>query len=149
MKNLMNVGNARTDMQRKQMTEIAKKGICPFCRKHFEQNHAAPIIRETRHWILTRNDYPYDGVKTHLLLVHKKHVESVSQVSPAAMKDLGTILGWIEDRFKIRGGTLLLRFGDMKYTGATIAHLHAHVVSGVKESGKSEPVKKRIAFVKK
>jgi len=153
-KNLMHLGNARVAAQRKQMEDITRRGVCPFCRKNFEADHKAPILRENRSWLIAKNDYPYESdsgkrVKTHLLLVYKKHVENLRGLSPDGMKDLLPMITWAEKHMKIKGGALLMRFGDMRYNGATIAHLHAHLVSGVREGKSTESIKKKLAFVKK
>jgi diadenosine tetraphosphate (Ap4A) HIT family hydrolase len=149
MKKLMHLSNARVPAQKKQMEEIAQRGICPFCREHFEANHKAPILKETKHWLATRNDYPYEGSKNHFLLVHKSHIECMRDLKSPAAKELGSMLAWIESEFSLPGGTFLMRFGDMRYNGATIAHLHAHVITGIKEGNNSEPIRKKIGFKKK
>ncbi len=145
----MNISNARVPAQRKQMVEIQKEGVCPFCPKYFKKYHDAPIIKETDKWLITKNDYPYEGSKLHLLLVHKKHIENVSELSPKAAQELIHLTKWAEKEFKMKGGILLMRFGKPEYTGATITHLHAHVVVGEKEGKGREKLKTSIGFQKK
>lgn len=148
-KKLMHLGNARVSAQKKQMEELSKLDICPFCREHFEDHHKAPILLETRYWLLTKNDYPYEGVKVHLLVVYKEHIVSPSQISPLAAKELPQLMKWAERKFKLKGASFIMRFGDMRFTGATIAHLHAHIVSGIRGLKNSEPIKQKIGFKKK
>ena len=33
---------------------FTKRKICPFCRKHFEENHREPILREGKNWLVTK-----------------------------------------------------------------------------------------------
>ena len=40
------------------------------------------------------------------------------------------------DERDILGGGLILRFGDSHYTGATVAHLHFHLISPIKHDDK-------------
>jgi ATP adenylyltransferase len=145
---LMNMQNARKPHQKKQMEEILEHGICPFCRKYFEKYHREPILREKKHWLITKNDYPYDGAKIHFLFVLKKHKTKLSEIGSNAIKELENHFTWIEKKFKIPGGTVILRFGDIKYTGATISHLHGHIVVGEKQRKKTEPIKVKIGFKK-
>lgn len=143
---LLDVENARVPKQKKQMEEILQKGICPFCPEHFKDNHEAPVFFENSYWFITKNDYPYDGAKTHLLIIHKAHIESLSELSMSSMISFHSALQWVNSNFDLPGGTLLMRFGDMSYTGATIAHLHAHIVTGEKKRENTESLKAKIGY---
>jgi len=145
-KKLMNIRSARLPEQRKKMRETEKQGICPFCPKYFKKYHDAPIIKETTHWLLTKNDYPYDGAKIHLLLIHKKHIETLKEISPKARNEMFSLASWAIDKYKIPGGGLSMRFGDLKYNGATIAHLHSHIVKGSKEGENNERLLVQLGF---
>ena len=39
-----------------------------------------------------------------------------------------------------------MRFGDVEYTGATISHLHAHIIVGGPENSKREDLKVKVGF---
>lgn len=135
-----NISNARTQHQLKKMMEFDKRGICLFCREHIEKEHREPILRETNNWIITRNDYPYEGTKYHFLLVYKKHVDSIEKISSGGAADFFDNIKWIKKKYKVSGASLLMRFGNNEYTGATITHLHAHVVVGKKKTKKTQPL---------
>ena len=64
------------------------------------------------------------------------------------MVELLDHIRWIKDKFKIAGGGFFMRFGDHQYTGATIAHLHAHIISGIKQGKKTEKIKVPLAYKK-
>lgn len=150
MSNLfMHTENARVKEQAEQMKNIERAGICPFCRKHFEENHKAPILWESKYWLLTKNDYPYEGAQIHLLIVSKRHIEHVTDVSFRASMNLFLLLRWTCNKFSIRGGSFLMRFGNMHYTGATIAHLHAHIIVGVKKNKNTNPLRAKIGYANK
>lgn len=144
----MTFKNARNEEQLKNMLEAKKLGVCPFCPKYFEKFHTAPIIKQTKNWILSNNDYPYGGAKKHVLLVHKKHIENISQISKEASVELFSMASWFIKKEKISGGSFFIRFGDMQFTGATIAHLHAHIVVGEKQNKKTEKLKVPLGFKK-
>jgi ATP adenylyltransferase len=148
IKKHFNIANARVPEQLKQMEDLQKRKICPFCREHFEVNHREPILKESKYWLLTKNDYPYDGAKIHLLLVYKNHIDSLHKVSKDGMTELLEHVKWAKKKFKIPGASLVMRFGNNKYTGATITHLHAHLVSGYKQNKKSEAIRSTIGFKK-
>ena len=50
-----------------------------------------------------------------------------------ALRNFLDHIKWANKKFKIPGASFIMRFGDHNYTGATITHLHAHIVSGHKQ----------------
>jgi diadenosine tetraphosphate (Ap4A) HIT family hydrolase len=148
-KPILNLGNARVPAQAEQMRELERLGICPFCLEHFEEHHAAPIIAESRYWLVTHNDYPYGGSEAHILLVSRRHIENPVEMSASESSDLMTMFRWVVMHFDIAGGSFFLRFGDMERNGGSIAHLHAHVITGVEDGPDTEPLKVKLAFKKK
>lgn len=145
----MNLHHARVEEQRIQMEEIARLGICPFCREHFESHHREPILFETSSWLVTENDYPYAGTVRHLLLVAIRHVTDMANLNFNEYRDLGLVLGWVSSNFPHHGGTLIMRFGDTDFTGATISHLHAHIIYGVSREEGTEAIKQKVGYQKK
>lgn len=138
MKKHLKLQNARIPAQANKMKKLIKLGICPFCKENFAKHHDNPILRETKSWIVSKNDYPYDGTKTHILLVFKKHADSFEKISPKEITEFLQNIKWIKKKFKIPGGSLFMRFGDHDYTGATVTHLHAHIISGSKQNKGTE-----------
>src|SRR5579864_1492827 len=97
---------------------IKKDGVCPFCAENFSKYHKNPILKEGAYWLLTNNMYPYEGAKRHVLILHKAHIETLADISPEAWTEFKTLLdGFIKD-IGLPGGSLILRFGDTRYTGA-------------------------------
>lgn len=124
----INIGNARNAEQKEIMKQIKKDGVCPFCREHFETYHTKPILFETEDWVITENAWPYENAKKHFLLVAKKHVTHPSQLELSAWKNLHECISRLESEYHMAQGTMLMRFGDSRYTGATVDHLHVQLV---------------------
>ena len=130
------------------MERAVQNGACPFCREHLEQYHTRPILYETEYWVLTENFAPYAGSVVHLLLIAKEHVTAPDELSVAAWNDLQTVLAHTRSTFSIPGAALIMRFGDTEYTGASITHLHAHIVSGVASTKSGQPILVTLGYQK-
>lgn len=124
--------------------KIQQASVCPFCPRHLKQYHKKPIIKAGRHWILTDNMYPYPGAHHHLLLVHKKHMENLSTITPAAWRELHTLAAYIVKKREIKGAAFVMRFGDTSYTGASVSHLHANIIAGPGAAKKHNPIMFRV-----
>jgi diadenosine tetraphosphate (Ap4A) HIT family hydrolase len=72
--------------------------------------------------------YPYVGAKHHVLLIHREHIEDMSELSPEAWAELQQVVLELCKERGITGGGFIMRFGETKYTGASVTHLHAHLV---------------------
>ncbi len=140
MARTVNLSHARTAFQRDVMKKIVRDKVCPFCMEHFLKYHTKPIITEGKYWVLTENFEPYKGSKHHLLAVAKKHVTHFEELSPAAHAELFKLFRDEARKRKIVGGALFIRFGDTDYTGGTVEHLHAQLVSGGKRGKGKEPL---------
>ena len=128
------------------LRQILKDGVCPFCKEHFIY-HTNPILKEGKFWLVTKNSAPYTGTKIHLLLLHKKHIEHVDRLSPAAWGELLSHLKWISKTYKLPAGSFFMRFGDMRYTGASVTqHLHAQIFVGSPRSKKTFPISPLLGY---
>jgi len=115
--NLENTNHRPDSVYRNVIKKIKAARICPFCPEHFPLYHKKPIIKAGRHWILAENMYPYKGAKLHVILIHKKHIERISEVSSAAWSELLRLAKTETQKCAISGGTLYMRFGDPSATG--------------------------------
>lgn len=127
-KDYINVGNSRTEDQRKVMEEIAERGHCPFCPENLSLSHKKPILRDGAHWILTENQWPYQNTRVHLMAIAKRHVADISELDPEAGRELLEMFQWAQREYGIRGGGFSMRFGDTRLSGGTVNHLHAQLV---------------------
>ena len=142
--NLLNASTRPDDTYRNVIQKIKQDGVCPFCPKNLTRYHKKPILKTGRYWILTDNMYPYKGAKHHLLLVHKKHIEHLSEMSSGAWKELQALVNFITAKRKIKGGALLIRFGKTLYTGASVSHLHANLISPDIRKKNRQPILTRV-----
>jgi galactose-1-phosphate uridylyltransferase len=136
----VNLAHAREPHQRATMERIVQDGVCPFCREHLGTYHTKPILRETAHWLVTENFAPYSGARCHLLFISATHATAPWELSDAAWTDLRQALAWVRETFELPGGTFLMRWGDTDYTGSSVTHLHAQLVSGAPRAEGREPI---------
>ena len=137
---MVNLSHARTPFQRNVMKRIQRDGVCPFCIRYFLKYHTKPIIKNGKYWVITENFQPYAGSRLHLLAVSKKHVQRLEELPSAAQNELFALFFSESKKKKIKGGAFFMRFGDTDYTGGTVEHLHAQLVSGSKRAKNKEPI---------
>ncbi len=113
----------------KVIKDIMDDGACPFCPDQLERYHKNPVIEENDSWIATENMYPYEGTRFHIIFINKRHLASIDELDPKAWGELHSLITSVSKTLKIEGGTTFMRFGRTEFTGATVTHLHAHLVS--------------------
>lgn len=121
------LANARDDGQRDFMREMEREKICVFCPEGFTRTNQNAIHR-TAHWTVTPNRFPYRNAGLHMLLVPYNHVADMLELSVAAKADFFSALKWVRDEFALNNYRLMVRNGECTRTGATVAHLHVHVI---------------------
>lgn len=131
--------NARTKKYKKVMGEILAEGVCPFCPETFKW-HTKPILKYDGQWLITENFNTYKNAQFHFIIIGKKHKEMLSELTSGDWKSILNLIAWALKKFKIKGGGITMRFGDTLYTGATIKHLHAHLIVPIIKKGKVQPV---------
>ena len=121
----VDLDNAREADQLEVMKQILSEGDCPFCLENLRKYHKKPIIKETKHWLLTYNQWPYRHTKLHLLAIYKDHAERLADLEVEAGAELLELMQWAEREFKVPGGGWCMRFGDTDYSAGSVVHLHA------------------------
>ncbi len=142
----VNLANARTHEQIKVMTQIEKDGVCPFCEKYFTKYHPKKIIKKTKSWFFTENMSPYEGTRHHFLLVCRRHLNMPGDLNLDELGDLFSLIKWSTKRYKISGGSLLIRFGDPNLTGGSVDHLHLHIIVGQPKRNTSQSIKVKVGY---
>jgi len=127
-KNFVNINNARKGEYKRVIEEIAKTGKCPFCKENFKY-HKKPIIKQKGGWLLTDVSWPYKNARCHLMILGEKHRENFSELKNKDFETISYLAKFAIKKYKIKGGALAIRFGDTNYTGASVAHLHFHIIS--------------------
>ena len=128
----VNLSNARNDGQRQIMETIVDDGVCPFCLENLEKYHKQPILASGEYWLVTTNQWPYEHTEHHFLLIAKRHVQTVTDLPPGAFEELGEHIKELVRAYGLTHGGVAMRFGDIAYTGASVNHLHAHVLQASK-----------------
>jgi ATP adenylyltransferase len=131
---------SNTDAYGNVISQIAQDGVCPFCPEHLEKYHKKPII-EKKYWVLTDNMYPYKPSLHHKLIIHKEHITHINELSSEAWVELQGIIKDETVSKNITGGTLIMRFGNSHFTGASVSHLHAHIVQSNPEDLSYDQIK--------
>ncbi|MCX6712839.1 MAG: HIT domain-containing protein [Candidatus Vogelbacteria bacterium] len=107
---------------------IDQHGKCPFCPANFKY-HKKPILKKYQSWILTENSWPYSNTDKHFIIISAQHKEQFSDLTSEDFLAVKYLANWAIKKFGIKGGALTIRFGDTNYTGATVCHLHFHLIS--------------------
>ena len=145
MSGYLNHDNARTEEQKALMAKIEQDGVCPFCADYFRKYHPKPILKETDHWFFTENMSPYAGTRHHFIFVYKpEHVNELAGITPEAFADLFGLINSAVSEYEIPGGAFFVRFGETRYTGGSVAHLHAHLIMGDVDASGHEPVRVKL-----
>ena len=137
----VNLANAREGEYKRVIEKILKTGKCPFCKENFKY-HKKPIFKRKGGWFLTEVSWPYRNAKHHLMILGEKHRENLSELKKRDFEAISYLARFAIKKYKIKGGALAVRFGNTNYTGASVAHLHFHLISPEinKKTGRSKAV---------
>ncbi len=106
-----------------------------------------PVAKQGQYWHIRQNRWPYENTRIHLLIIHNEHAEKLYEITPEAAKELFELVQWAEKEYQIAGGAIGLRFGDIRSNGATVNHLHAHLISASivkRDDPQYQPVRFRV-----
>lgn len=126
-KQQVDLAYAKTEHYTKVLHEIVDQGVCPFCPGNFKW-HPHPILREEDGWFITAQLQPYEHTAHHFLLIRSVHAERLEELADKDWVTLGKLCRWAVKEFDLPGGGTTMRWGETKYTGATVRHLHAHLI---------------------
>ena len=138
----INVDAARSDRQKNQYQSIAESGLCPFCPEHYGTfAHQEPPIHESKHWYTIENKIgKYDYTLLHDVIITRRHVQFIDELSDEEWQDLKENMAYFRRVKKLGFGAVGMRFGDPVETGASVGHLHAHLVQPDPEQTSAERV---------
>ncbi|KKU91614.1 MAG: hypothetical protein UY23_C0001G0220 [Candidatus Jorgensenbacteria bacterium GW2011_GWA1_48_11] len=135
-KKLVNSRFAKSGHYQRIINEIKQVGVCPFCPETFKW-HTKPILLRSRDWLITENFNPYKNTRYHFLIISRVHKEGFHNLVRSDWFQISKLVRWAIRKYKIRGGGLTMRFGDSDYTGATVTHLHLHLMVPKLKRGKA------------
>jgi diadenosine tetraphosphate (Ap4A) HIT family hydrolase len=122
------------------IAEIEKEGKCPFCPDNFKYHKKHPILKKYGDWFITKNNWPYKNIEFHFVIISRQHKEKISELSGNDTKEILFLAQWVVKKYKIKGGAVAMRFGETDYTGATVCHLHAHLIVPKKRKTVNFPI---------
>ena len=137
--------NYRTQEQLDEMRRLEAAGICLFCPGSLRTHARHEVLLETPHWSVTPNAYPYKGTSLHLLVVPHRHVSDMLDLDDEAGADFWAALRQIRERFGLDHYGVGVRNGNCSFTGATIVHVHAHILVGDPSAEPEVPVRMRFS----
>lgn len=137
--------NHRTPAQLAEMRSLEARGICLFCPEGLRQHGRQQVLWRTRHWVITPNEFPYQGTALHLLLVPQQHAHDLLDLPAGVQQDFWAALGLVRERYQLQHYGLGVRNGDCRFTGATIRHVHAHVMVAAPAEAGEGPVRMRFS----
>ena len=135
---LYRLTSARVVDQLGEMERLAELGICYFC-DLLERKIGCVIDGE--YWAVYPNTFPYKNTSVHMLIVPKAHHVDIRTLTRAASAEYMQVVAQVADSFGLTGYSQFMRSGDMSLTGASIAHLHGHVIAPDMETDTFESVK--------
>lgn len=141
MAGMVDPNSARTEEYRRQLEEIEAAGVCPFCPENFLW-HPHPVLYRVGGWLITHNRENYPGSRLHLLIVGNEHKEELTELTAEDLVSVRTLVFWAKTNLGFSGGGLAVRTGPSSLTGASVAHLHFHLIEPLvnEETGRAEPV---------
>ncbi len=130
------------------LNKILDEGFCPFCEENLLKHHQKPILHKSKHWLITENSWPYKGTHYHFLFIPRIHMETIEAMPTEVWTDLQKQYVKIITEHHIVGATLMIRSGHTNMTGASVNHLHAHIIVGSERTKDTEPIKALVGFKK-
>ncbi|MFH1223959.1 MAG: histidine triad nucleotide-binding protein [Pseudomonadota bacterium] len=108
---------------------------CLFC-KIIKKEIPSTFVYEDENTYAFRDIHPQ--AKTHILVVTKKHIASVDEITPSdnTLNNIFTAIRNIAAQEKISGSGYRASVNKGSDAGQTVAHLHFHIMGGGKLSGK-------------
>lgn len=119
------ISRARKYKQYCRAVKNALEHLCPFCNIDRDYNK---IELEGNYWIAFPSNPPENHTKIHLLIVPKRHVKGVADLSRSEWNELRTMLKKLQIKNDIKGSGILIRDGDATLSAGTIQHLHIHMM---------------------
>jgi diadenosine tetraphosphate (Ap4A) HIT family hydrolase len=142
---LYHLGNARHPDQTEQMRRLEAAGVCIFCPGHVDAPDDPDVVLTAPHWVVRRNAYPYANTRLHLLLVPRRHVADLLDLSDAELAGFWEVGRALRARYGLEYYGLGARCGDCRFTGGTIEHVHVHLVVGDVDDPGHTPVRLKLS----
>lgn len=136
--------NSRSAEQTRRMDALEAAGTCLFCPGEIDRDGPQVVLRDPD-WLVRHNDFPYAGTRLHLLVVPRRHVTDLLDLTDDELAGFWRVGRVLRDRFELDFYGLGARCGDCRFTGGTIAHVHVHLVVGEVEGPDHGPVRLKLS----
>jgi len=140
----INMENARQEDQRIVMEHIKETGICPFCPENRVSGEVLDPVWTGKHWMFVPNRWPYEFTRVHLMGIAERHVRFIHELTDDEWLEVRMFIDWAIKQYNIESGALGIRFGNPVTNGATVDHLHIHLV--VADPDVTRPGYERVRF---
>ena len=138
--------NHRGAAQLEDMRQLDRNGICLFCPDGFRYHRRNRLLWRTEYWSIARNEFPYSGTEQHILISPIAHAEDLLDLDDTVLADFWAALRSVRECFSLKHYGLGARNGDCRFTGATIKHVHCHVlVAPESPDVGTEPIRMRFS----
>lgn len=125
--NLVNPTFAKSAGYGNAISDIINAGVCPFCPETFLW-HPWPILHRVDDWFITRSGWPYENAEHHFLIIGNDHITMDIQATTKDLHCVRELTSWAYNTFDLEGYGCISRSGETNYTGATVQHLHFHLI---------------------
>jgi ATP adenylyltransferase len=142
---LYHLSNSRTPEQLEDMLRLESAKVCIFCPANLDEDADQRVVYRNDHWTVTPNKFPYTGTKLHLLLIPHAHVADLVELESDSHAAFWPALAWIRDHYGLTSYGVGARNGDGRFTGATIEHVHVHVIVGDVDDPAHRPVRMKLS----
>ncbi len=127
-KNTTTPDNARNAELKAILERFKKERKDPFDRENIEAL-GNEVIMENKHWYVIPNQWPYTNAKHHFVIICKRKIQNIVQMSQLEINALQYIQSEIIEKYNITGGAFCMRFGNPKLSGTTCTRLHGHILN--------------------
>ncbi len=139
----MRFDTIRNEEQMRRMKKCEEEGVCYLCTR---LNTHADIIYSGNYWFIMKNDFPYEGSRYHYLIISKRHVTRMTELSDEEWSEKIKMIQWLEKHLQTPGFSEFSRNGNMMYTHASLDHLHFHFLVGSEKREDSEKIKVTLGY---
>lgn len=118
----------RSEDQLQEYERIFDAGVCPFCLEYREEYTQGTRLHDGPHWWLFQNNWPYKNTRRHIMAVLREHGIYMEDVPSGSGDELFAQLAKIEKEDGYTLAAIEARYGFVILTGASVAHLHLHLL---------------------
>lgn len=119
--------NGRNEEYKAQLNGILESGQCPFC-PGGETLRDQEILKQTDTWFVKENAHPLANTLFHFVFTPNRHVQDVGELTAKEWEGLMALRQELKEKYNFTGDAMYVRSGEPLVTGATVAHLHWHLI---------------------